>query len=63
MRACSSGVSLGCSRSGSSAGSPTGSLPSGSRRAARWPCVRRRLDERHRGRDAAEQLIVRSFDL
>ncbi len=25
---------------GSSAGSPTGSEPSGSRRAARWPCMR-----------------------
>ena len=40
MRACSSGVSLGSSRSGSSDGSPTGSDPSGSSRAARWPCVR-----------------------
>ena len=40
MRACSSGVSFGSSRSGSSDGSPTGSEPSGSRRAARWPCVR-----------------------
>ena len=28
------------SGSGSSAGSPTGSLPSGSSRAARYPCVR-----------------------
>jgi hypothetical protein len=25
---------------GSSAGSPTGSAPSGSSRAARWPCIR-----------------------
>src|SRR5919197_579453 len=40
MRACSSGVSFGSSRSGSSDGSPTGSEPSGSRRAARWPWVR-----------------------
>ncbi len=36
----SSGVRRGSSRSGSSAGSPGGSLPSGSRRAARWPCMR-----------------------
>ena len=40
MRACSSGVSFGSRRSGSSEGSPTGSEPSGSSRAARWPCVR-----------------------
>ena len=40
IRACSSGVSFGSSRSGSSDGSPTGSEPSGSSRAARWPCVR-----------------------
>ena len=40
MRRCSSGVSLGIRRSGSSAGSPTGSEPSGSRWAARWPCMR-----------------------
>ena len=40
MRACSSGVSFGISRSGSSAGSPGGSEPSGSSRAARWPCMR-----------------------
>jgi len=39
MRRWSSGVSLGIRRSGSSAGSPTGSEPSGSRRAARWPCI------------------------
>src|SRR5438034_1229841 len=37
---CSSGVSFGTSSSGSSEGSPTGSEPSGSRRAARCPCVR-----------------------
>src|SRR5439155_524259 len=36
-------ATLGCSRSGSRAGSPTGSLPRGSRRAARWPCVRNAL--------------------
>ena len=40
IRACSSGVSFGSRRSGSSDGSPTGSEPSGSSRAARWPCVR-----------------------
>ena len=40
IRACSSGVSFGSSRSGSSDGSPTGSEPSGSSRAARWPWVR-----------------------
>ena len=40
MRACSSGVSFGSRRSGSSAGSPIGSEPSGSSRAARWPCIR-----------------------
>src|SRR5439155_14717342 len=34
------GVSLGIRRSGSSAGSPGGSEPSGSSRAARWPCMR-----------------------
>ena len=40
MRACSSGVSFGVRRSGSRAGSPGGSDPSGSRCAARWPCIR-----------------------
>ena len=40
MRACSSGVSFGSRRIGSSEGSPTGSEPSGSSRAARWPWVR-----------------------
>ena len=40
MRACSSAVSFGSRRSGSSDGSPTGSEPSGSSCAARWPCVR-----------------------
>ena len=40
MRACSSGVSFGIRRSGSRAGSPGGSEPSGSSRAARCPCIR-----------------------
>ena len=40
MRSCSSGVSGGISRVSSSAGSPSGSEPSGSSRAARWPCMR-----------------------
>ena len=34
------GVSGGTSRVSSSAGSPIGSEPSGSSRAARWPCIR-----------------------
>ena len=40
MRACSSGVSGGISRVSSRAGSPRGSDPSGSSRAARCPCIR-----------------------
>ena len=38
MRAISSSVRL--TVAGSSAGSPTGSDPRGSRSAARWPCIR-----------------------
>ena len=33
-------ASVRCTVAGSSAGSPTGSEPSGSSRAARWPCMR-----------------------
>ncbi len=44
IRACSSGVRP--SASGSRPGSPSGSEPSGSRRAARWPWLRTRADER-----------------
>src|SRR3954470_17395065 len=40
VRSCSPGVSSGSRRSASSDGSPTGSEPSGSSLAARWPCVR-----------------------
>ena len=58
MRACSSGVSFGSSRSGSSDGSPTGSEPSGSSRAREVAVRAVRLDERHRRGDAAEQLRV-----
>ena len=55
MRAWSAGVSFGSRRSGSSAGSPIG------RRAERVEARRQmavhavRLDERHRGGDAAEE--------
>ena len=58
MRACSSGVSFGSRRSGSSAGSPIGSEPSGSRRSGEVALHAVRLDERHRRGDAADQLGV-----
>ena len=59
MRAWSSGVSRGISRSGSSAGSPGGVGAERVEACGEMAVHPVRLDERHRGRDAAEELLVR----